>query len=161
MYDSDEKIAKVKIEAAVELEDGTNLLGFLFVKPMQRVSDLLNDHRQFLPLQVTDGPIVHLHKSKIAKVTQLTQEPGSEETLDPYEVLGVSPGASDEKLKETYYSLCSAYHPDKLQGLGLPSDFSEIANSRIVRIIDAYRRITAARQGANGKDQASPFSPVH
>ncbi len=28
MYDSDEKIAKVKIEAAVELEDGTNLLGF-------------------------------------------------------------------------------------------------------------------------------------
>jgi hypothetical protein len=161
MYDSDEKIAKVKIEAAVELADGTNLLGFLFVKPMQRVSDLLNDHRQFLPLQVTDGPIVHLHKSKIAKVTQLTQEPDSGETFDPYEVLGVSPAASDEMLKETYHSLCSAYHPDKLQGLGLPSDFSEIANSRIVRIIDAYRRITAARQGANGKDQASPFSPVH
>ena len=72
MYDSDEKIAKCKTEAAVELEDGTTLLGFLFVKPMQRISDLLNDHRQFLPLQVTDGPIVHLHKSKIAKVTQLT-----------------------------------------------------------------------------------------
>jgi hypothetical protein len=161
MYDSDEKIAKWRVEAAVELEDGTNLLGFLFVKPMQRISDLLNDHRQFLPLQVTDGPIVHLHKSKIAKVTQLTQESETEEAFDPYEVLGVSPAASDEKLKEAYHNLCSAYHPDKLQGLGLPSDFSEIANSRIVRIIDAYRRIMAARQGANGKDQASPFSPVH
>ncbi len=49
------------------------------------------------------------------------------ETFDPYEVLGVSPAASDEKLKEAYHSLCSANHPDKLQGLGLPSDFSEIA----------------------------------
>ena len=160
MYDSDEKIAKWRVEAAVELEDGTNLLGFLFVKPMQRLSDLLNDHRQFLPLQVTDGPIVHLHKSKIAKVTQMTQESETEESFDPYEVLGVSPAASDEKLKEAYHSLCSAYHPDKLQGLGLPSDFSEIANSRIVRIIDAYRRITAARQDTNGEDPESPFTPV-
>ena len=85
MYDSDEKIAKWRVEAAVELEDGTNLLGFLFVKPMQRLSDLLNDHRQFLPLQVTDGPIVHLHKSKIAKVTQLTQESDQEESFNPYD----------------------------------------------------------------------------
>ncbi len=160
MYNSDEKIDKIKIEAAVQLEDGTNLLGFLFVKPMQRVSELLNDHRQFLPFQVSGGPIVHLHKSKIGKVSQLVQEPDHEDTFDPYEILGVSPAASDEKLKETYYSLCSANHPDKLQGLGLPSDFSEIANSRIVRIIDAYRRIMAAREGANGKDQASPFRPV-
>jgi DnaJ-domain-containing protein 1 len=160
MYDSDEKIEKRRIEAAVRLEDGTDLLGFLFVQPLQRVSDMLNDSRQFLPFQVSDGPIVHLHKSKIAKVSQLAKEPSQEETFDPYEILGVSPAASDEKLKETYHSLCSAYHPDKLQGLGLPSDFSEIANSRIVRIIDAYRRITAARQGANGKDQASPFKPV-
>ena len=160
MYNSDEKIDKIKIEAAVQLEDGTNLLGFLFVKPMQRVSELLNDHRQFLPFQVSDGPLVHLHKSKIAKVSQLAQEPDQEDAFDPYEILGVSPAASDQKLKETYHSLCSAYHPDKLQGLGLPSDFNEIANSRIVRIIDAYRRITAAREGTNGKDQTSPFRPV-
>ncbi|MEE9480326.1 MAG: DnaJ domain-containing protein [Kiloniellales bacterium] len=160
MYDSDEKIDKIKIEAAVQLEDGTDLLGYLFVQPLQRVSDMLNDSRQFLPLQLSDGPLVHLHKSKIAKVSQLAQEPDQEAAFDPYEILGVSPAASDQKLKETYHSLCSAYHPDKLQGLGLPSDFNEIANSRIVRIIDAYRRITAAREGANGKDKASPFSPV-
>lgn len=161
MFDSDEKITKFKIEAAVELEDGRRLLGFLFVKHMQRVSDLLNDHRQFLPLQLTDGPVVHLHKSKIAQVSQLAQEPGREgDYADPYEVLGVSPSASDEELKAAYHGLCSHYHPDKLQGLGLPSEFGEIANARIIRIIDAYRRITAAREGANGTDDASPFRPV-
>lgn len=160
MFQSDDKIDKVRIEAAVRLEDGTDLLGCLFVKPLQRVSDLLNDTRQFLPFQLSDGPIVHLHKSKIAKVTQLAQEPGQEDAFDPYDILGVTPAASDEKLKEAYHGLCSAYHPDKLQGLGLPSDFSEIANSRLVRIIDAYRRIKDARQGANGKDRVSPFTPA-
>jgi hypothetical protein len=160
MFDSDEKITKFKIEVSVELENGANLLGFLFVKPLQRVSDLLNDHRQFLPLQLTDGSVVHLQKSRIGRVSQLAQDPESGDDFDPYEILGVSPGASDEQLKSAYHSLCSDYHPDKLQGLGLPSEFSEIANSRIIRIIDAYRRIVASRQGGNGKDRASPFSPV-
>jgi DnaJ domain/Family of unknown function (DUF6812) len=160
MFDSDDKIAKLKIEVTVGLEDGTDLLGYLFVKPLQRISDLLNDHRQFLPLQLTDGPVVHLHKSKIAKVVQLIQEPDSEDSFDPYGILGIAPGVSDEQLKAAYHSLCSDYHPDKLQGLGLPSEFSEIANSRIVRIIDAYRRITASRQRSNGKHSTSPFSPV-
>ena len=95
MYDSDEKIDKIKIEAAVQLEDGTDLLGYLFVQPLQRVSDMLNDSRQFLPLQLSDGPLVHLHKSKIAKVSQLAQEPDQEDAFDPYEILGVSPAASD------------------------------------------------------------------
>ncbi len=72
----------------------------------------------------------------------------------------MSPSASDETLKEAYHSLCSAYHPDKLQGLGLPSEFSEIANSRLVRIIDAYRRIKGKRGGGNGRDRASPFTPA-
>ena len=160
MYESDEKVDKCRVEVAVKLEDGTDLLGFLFVKQLQRISDLLNDPRLFVPLQVTDGPIVHLHKSKIATVTQLTQEVDQDQAVDPYEVLGVSPSASDEAVKEAYHSLCSDYHPDKLHGLGLPADFNEIANARITRIIDAYRRITAARQNGGAKRKDSPFSPV-
>lgn len=160
MIESDEKVAKLKVEVEIELENTTRLLGFLFVKHMQRVSDLLNDSRQFIPLQVSDGRIVHLQKTKIASVSQLVQEKDQEDIADPYEILGVVPSISDEQLKAAYHNLCSDYHPDKLQGLGLPPDFSEIANSRIVRIIDAYRRITAAREDANGKDPASPFTPV-
>ncbi len=73
MYESDDKVSKWKIEVRVELDDGARLLGFLFVKPMQRLSDLLNDQRSFLPMQTADGLIVQLAKSTIAKVVQLDQ----------------------------------------------------------------------------------------
>ena len=154
MYESDEKISKWKIEVRVELDNGTRLLGFLFVKPMQRLSDLLNDTRSFLPMQTADGLIVQLAKSTIAKVVQLDQKAEAAAITDPYDILGVSPRVSDEKLKERYHALCIEYHPDKLLSVGVAPEFIDLANSRITRIIDAYRRVQIMRRAAAGNGQS-------
>ncbi len=154
MYESDEKISKWKIEVRVELDNGTRLLGFLFVKPMQRLSDLLNDQRSFLPMQTADGLIAQVAKSTIAKVVQLDQKAEAEAITDPYDILGVSPRVSDEKLKESYHALCNGYHPDKLVSVGVAPEFIDLANSRITRIIDAYRRVRNLRRGTAGNGQS-------
>ncbi len=159
MYESDDKVSKWKIEVRVELDDGARLLGFLFVKPMQRLSDLLNDQRSFLPMQTADGLIVQLAKSTIAKVVQLDQTAEAESITDPYDILGVSRRVSDEKLKESYHALCNEYHPDKLVSMGVAPEFIDLANSRITRIIDAYRRVQIMRRGTAGNGQNGEASP--
>ncbi len=162
MYESDEKIPKYEIEVQVELDNGTQLLGSLFVKQLQRISDLLNDPRQFLPFQNSDGTIVYLRKATIVKLVHLKQQVEPNGAADPYDILGVSPSIGDANLKHAFHDLCTHYHPDALQSLNLPTDISDFANSRLIRIIDAYRRITTMRDRAlgNGQDKNSSVGPV-
>ena len=168
MYESDQKVSKWKIEVQVELASGTQLLGFLFVTPTQRLSELLTDVRSFLPMQTVDGLIVQVAKSTIAKVVQLDQKAEASAITDPYDILGVSPRVSDQELKESYHALCTEYHPDKLLSVGVAPEFIDLANSRITRIIDAYRRIRVMRDGTavtgqnrqNGQNGEAPAGPV-
>ena len=129
---------------------------------MQRISDLLNDPRQFLPFQNSDGTIVYMRKATIVKLVELKQQIEHNGTADPYEILGVSANIGDEDLKHTFHDLCTHYHPDALQSLNLPTDISDFANSRLIRIIDAYRRIATMRDRAvgNGQDKNSSVGPI-
>jgi DnaJ like chaperone protein len=158
MYESDQKIPKYEIEVQIDLDNGTQLLGYLFVKQMQRLSDLLNDQRLYLPFRTSDGTIAHLRKESIAKVAQLKQQNEHNVATDPFEILGVEPNISDEELKHTFHDLCTNYHPDTLHCLDLPSDLFDFANSRLIRIIDAYRRIKTIRHRANGNGRSNPCS---
>ena len=162
MYGSEEQIPKYKTEVQVQFDDGASVLGFVFLKQMQRVSDLLNDPRQFLPFQKSDGPIVYVRKATIANVIELKQQDEHIAPSDPYEILGVSPSISKEDLKHAFHDLCNHYHPDRVQPLDLPADLSDLASSRLIRIIDSYRRITTMRHGAvgNGQEDDSPFTRV-
>ncbi len=153
MYESEHRVSKVRLEVEFELNDGARLLGSLFMLQMQRISDLLNDTREFLPVQTPDGLIVHLRKSTIARVTQLDQAVEADAATDPYEILGVSPRVADEDLRKAYHELCARHHPDKLVSLGLAAEYIDLANSRIVRVIEAYERIKKARHGAAGTEQ--------
>jgi hypothetical protein len=153
MYESEHKVWRTKIEVEVELNDGARLLGSLFIKQMQRLSDLLNDPRKFLPLQTPEGLITHLRKSTIARATQLDQTVEAGGVTDPYKILGVSTRVGDEDLRRAYHELCAQHHPDKLVSLGLAAEYIDLANSRIVRVIEAYRRIMKERHGEAGTEQ--------
>lgn len=75
---------------------------------------------------------------------------------DPYKVLGVSPNASDEQIKQAYRKLAKKYHPDLNPG-------DEVAAEKMQRINAAYEQIknpektTQHTQGSYGGYGYDPF----
>ena len=64
---------------------------------------------------------------------------------DPYSVLGVSPGASDDEVTKAYRKLAKKYHPDLNPG-------DEEAARKMSEINDAYEQIknpSSARSGGS------------
>lgn len=64
---------------------------------------------------------------------------------DPYAVLGLDAGASEDTVRSTYRRLLREHHPDRVIAQGLPDEFVEIANDRMARINAAYDTIKARR----------------
>ena len=160
MFESDKILAKINVEIEVHLDDGSQFLGMVSVRQDQRVSELMNDERQFLPFQMPKGNVVILRKSLISKVVPLDQHIEHDKIKDPYEILGVARGISDEDLRQFYHKAVKENHPDKIEGAGLSPQYLDMATSRMVRINDAYERIVAMRQqAAAANDQESDTEP--
>ncbi len=65
---------------------------------------------------------------------------------DPYEVLGLSQGASDEEVKRAYRELARKYHPDNYQN----NPLADLAEEKMKEINEAYDAITKGRGGSGG-----------
>ncbi|MCZ6448326.1 MAG: hypothetical protein O6831_08815 [Alphaproteobacteria bacterium] len=66
-----------KITVQVLLSTGTSLNVKMFVGEMQRVNDLLNDGRKFIPFEDVSGQLRLLNKSMIITVIPLDDEDAS------------------------------------------------------------------------------------
>ena len=62
---------------------------------------------------------------------------------DPYEQLGIKPGASTEEIHAAYRRAAQTYHPDKVSHLG--EEFQELAKQKFIEIQEAYDKITGKR----------------
>lgn len=152
-----EKLPKRKTPADVEFADGSSMKVMLFVSPQGRVLDMLNDGRGFLPLETEDGEIIFVRKEAICSVALIENRSNGRangngngahaepSTMDPYELLGISREATAEAIREAYRQRCRENHPDRLQALGLPSHFIELATRRMAEINAAYDRLKEAR----------------
>jgi len=59
--------------------------------------------------------------------------------LNPYEVLGISSGASKDEIRSAYRSLVAKYHPDKVAHLG--DEFQAIAREKALAINRAFEML--------------------
>ena len=70
---------------------------------------------------------------------------------DPYEVLGVSPSASDEEVKRAYRDLARKYHPDNYQN----NPLADLAEEKMKEVNEAYETITKSRSTGNNQSSQS------
>ena len=140
------KQTRHKIAVRVDLgNDAGEQLAYLFTAPAQRVTDLLNDEREFLPFERPDGSVFVVAKRIIRSITPM--EIGRQvNEKDPYDLLGLTPAATDEEVREAYQRAIEAVNPERMQLLGLPADFLEMAMRRVAQLNEAYRKIKAVRK---------------
>lgn len=63
---------------------------------------------------------------------------------DPYEVLGIKPGASEDEIKRAYRDLARKYHPDNYQN----NPLADLAEEKMKAINEAYDALT--KKGGSG-----------
>ena len=68
---------------------------------------------------------------------------GKNDLESAYQVLGVSPNASDDEVKRAYRRLALEHHPDKVATLG--DDIRKAAEKKFQEINDAKDKIWKAR----------------
>ncbi len=151
-YGGDEKkVFKKKLLVELELDSGAVLNGYLFVGQTQRLSDLMNDDRTFLPFEALDGSITIFTKG-LARRVKPVEKPqvaaAGDSTGDPYGVLGVPISATEAQLREAYHRKVQETHPDKLSNIGISPDIVRFAHDRMARLNEAYNKIRVMRRNA-------------
>ena len=124
------------------------LIAFLyFINPYDLVPDFLVGPGQLDDLAVF--ALVLWWLSRLKRASQAAsaysshsgreQSPPDQEEADkedPYKILGIQPGASNEEIKAAHKKLAAQYHPDKVQHLG--KEFQDLAHEKFVAIQRAY-----------------------
>ena len=76
MYDLDEFSTKISTEVELTFADRTKMRGWFFAARTQRVSDVLNDPRIFVPFADISGAVRLVNKNNVVDVRPSHQEDG-------------------------------------------------------------------------------------
>lgn len=129
------RISKLKTPVAVEMVTGRSFDGFVHTKLDERLLDLLNDTRNFIPISLLTGEVKIVQKASIAEMTE-TDAPIAEKvraekpawersesvngfsagemSLDEARmILGVPTEYSADKVHDAHRQILGRIHPDR------------------------------------------------
>lgn len=169
---------KIEVAVTMSLAHDEIFSGAVFLDAGERLIDLLNDARAFIPVRRDDGATVIVAKSNIVSIIErASAEAGSHEagasandsddaddqdakaeaerprrtSFDPYKVLRISPDATIDEIRRAHKVRIKAVHPDTLVGLDLDDEIQKAAMAAAQRINVAYNRILKERRDREGE----------
>ena len=150
-------------------EDPFNAVAYLSIG--QRLTDLLNDDRAFIPMRRENGDMLIIAKSQIASIAEIEATVDAEDDMgialpakaarsrragrkgfDAYAVLRVSPDAPLETVRAAYKTRIKAVHPDSVAALDLDDDLAKAALLAAQKVNFAYRKIMRERGASVAED---------
>lgn len=83
--------------------------------------------------------IDEIRANKRTRETAKETRQSSHDETDPYVILGIRHGASQEEIKKAYYELVKQYHPDRVNSLG--PELQELARKKTSQLNRAYEQL--------------------
>lgn len=74
--------------------------------------------------------------------------------MNPYEVLGIKPGASQDEIKSAYRKLVKQYHPDQYRD----NPLQDLAQEKLAEINEAYNQLSNGRS-SNSSNYSNSGNP--
>ncbi len=106
-------VEKQRILVIMQLTTGESMFGFVHAGHSERISDVLNDPRAFLPFEDVEGERMIHAKTTIMRVYEICNVSRHFTHPDPYVVLNVSRSDSWEAIQRAYRQQMMLCHPDR------------------------------------------------
>lgn len=128
-----------------EVERGRIILPF-----QMTLDDVLNGSTAFIEFHPYGSDKSFISKAEIASIDASNVPKPSDvnirlhntnESVDPYDVLGVPRGAAMAQVKKAYHKLAKLYHPDRYANAELPEEVSVYLAGMARRVNAAYASI--------------------
>jgi DnaJ-domain-containing protein 1 len=150
------------IPARISLTTGGVSDGRLMVLKEETLVKALNNAEPFLMFESIGGERQYIAKAAVAAITELEElaapapaaghegarVAGRFASTDPWQLLGLEPGAAPEAVREAYHRLAREFHTDRLAALGLHAELTAYAEEVLKRVNVAYNQLERAARVA-------------
>ncbi len=148
--DNTQELATTSV--VIDLDDGRRTSGEFRFPRSRSLLEVLNGPAQFIEFVAFegDGQPEMVAKSTIrslrvvsapsARTAAARLRPAAE--FDPYEVLGISPGADRGAIREAFHRLSMRYHPDRYSAADLPVEVVDYLETMARRVNAAYELLS-------------------
>ncbi len=139
-------VEKQRILVELQLRTEQTMFGYIYAGRGTRVSDVLNDQRQFLPFETVEGRTTLYSKTAIMQVSEICNVSHYTSQNDPYYLLGVRRSDETEVVQRAFHQQISTCHPDHYLHRNPPPALMKVLAEVSQRLNSAYQAVKSERR---------------